>query len=149
MVVTHRLSAGFKKYSYTSPPPSVFPQQDCLWKDNGVYLGASKCGFKRYRATSSSSSPTCYTSQAVSRLSDMVEAGAGGLKSLLIFIAVESQNLFCQGCPGQSESLSGWSQLMSSRARWVPEEPCLRHPDSTLKGAAWSLLRHQPLLCPG
>lgn len=102
--------------------------------------------FKRNRAISCSSSATCYSSHTVSRPSGLVEGGARGIKILLILIAVESQD---QGCPGRSET-SGWlvpadvphSQTHARRA--LPKAP-----DCALKGRAWHLLVHQPVLCPG
>lgn len=72
----------------------------------GVYLGTDKCGFKRHGAISCSSSSACYSSQGVSRPSGLVEWGARGLKSLLVFTAVEPQT-YCVRAPGQSEP-SGW-----------------------------------------
>lgn len=112
----------------------MFPKQDCLWHDTtGSLPGGRQVWFKRYRAISCSSSPACYSSQTVSRLSKLVEGGAREIKSLLIFIAVESQDLLCQGCPGQSET-SGWlvpadvlhSQVGARRA--LPKTPRL-HPE--------------------
>lgn len=115
----------------------------------GVYLGAGKCWFKRYRAITCSSSPACCNSQAVSRLSGLVEGGARELKSLLIFTVVDPKTHCVRSVLCSLSLLGGWSQLISSTAGWVPEEPCLRHPDCTLKGAAWPLLKCQPVLCPG
>lgn len=115
----------------------------------GVYLGAGKCGFKRYGAISCSSSPTCCSSQAVSRLSILVEGGARGVKTSSSSLQQNPKTCCVRAALASLKPLGGWPKLMSSTARWVPEEPWLRHADSTLRGAAWHLLGHQPVLCPG